>query len=141
MPRPIIIDTDPGIDDAVAILLALASPELTVLGLVTVAGNVPLAATTRNARSVVEFAGKPEVAVHAGCPRPIRASPVVAEHAHGASGLGDLPLPEPSRPPQPEHGVAYLIDTLRSAPPGSVTVCALGPLTNLATALVMAPDI
>jgi purine nucleosidase len=141
MPRPIIIDTDPGIDDAVATLLALASPELEVLGLVAVAGNLPLAATARNALSILELAGRPEIAVHAGCPRPIGRARTDAEHAHGAGGLGDLVLPEPAVKVRPEHGVFYLIDTLRRAAPGSVTVCALGPLTNIAMALVAAPEI
>src|SRR5436190_4812647 len=113
MPRSIIIDTDPGIDDAVAILLALASPELEVLGLVAVAGNSPLAATARNALSIVELAGRPELPVYAGCPRPLGRARVAAEDAHGAGGLGDLILPPPVAPLRPEHGVLYLIDRLR----------------------------
>ena len=141
MPRPIIIDTDPGIDDAVAILLALASPELEVRGLVAVAGNLPLAATARNARSIVELAGRPAIAVYAGCPRPLGRNRIDAEDAHGTGGLGDLVLPMPALPVCPEHGVAYLIDTLRRAEPKSMTLCALGPLTNIAVALVMAPEI
>lgn len=141
MPRPIIIDTDPGIDDAVAILLALASPELQVCGLVAVAGNLPLALTERNARSIVELAGRPDIAVHAGCPRPIGRHRTSAERAHGEGGLGDLVLSPPALPLRPEHGVAFLIDTLRRADPRSITLCALGPLTNIATALVMAPEI
>jgi purine nucleosidase len=141
MPRPIIIDTDPGIDDAVAILLALASPEVSVLGLVAVAGNLPLAATAKNACRIVELAGYPELPVYAGCPRPLGPNRIAAEGAHGAGGLGDLVLPPPALLPRPEHGVLYLIDALRGAEPRSVTLCALGPLTNIATALVMAPDI
>ena len=139
--RQIIIDTDPGIDDAVAILLALASPELEVLGLAAVAGNVPLAATARNACALAELAGRSEVPVFAGCPRPLAPGRLDAERHHGKGGLGDLVLPEPARTPQPEHGVLWLIEALRRAAPNSVTLCALGPLTNLATALVMAPDI
>ena len=141
MARPIIIDTDPGIDDAVAILLALAAPEFEVLGLVAVAGNLPLAATVSNARRLVELAGRAEIAVLAGCPRPLGPSGVDAEHAHGDGGLGDLVLPEPAAPPRPQHGVMWLIETARAAEPRSVTLCALGPLTNIATALVMAPDL
>jgi purine nucleosidase len=141
MPRPVIIDTDPGIDDAVAILLALASPELDVLSLVAVAGNLPLAATARNACCIVELAGRPEIPVFAGCPRPIGPNRVDAEHAHGAFGLGDLALAEPAVAASPKHGVMHLIEMLRRAAPKSVTLCALGPLTNIATALVMAPDI
>src|SRR5438105_4667085 len=88
MKRPIIIDTDPGIDDAVAILLALASPELEVLGLVAVAGNLPLAATASNARAIVELGGRPDIPVYAGCPRPIAPTRIDAAAAHGAGGLG-----------------------------------------------------
>src|SRR5579864_4488466 len=141
MPRLIIIDTDPGIDDAVAILLALAAPELAVQGLVAVAGNVPLAATQRNARAVVELAGRPDIPVFAGCPLPLAGVAADAAHVHGDDGLGGLVLPPPTIPLQPQHGVAWLIDTLRAAAPHSVTLCALGPLTNIAVALVMAPDI
>src|SRR5437588_4550144 len=141
MPRPIIIDTDPGIDDAVAILLALASPELEVLGLVAVAGNLPLAATARNALSIVELAGRPELPVYAGCPRPLGRKLIDVESAHGAGGLGDLVLPPPVAILRPGHGILYLIDRLRRAEPNSVTLCALGPLTNIAMALVAAPDI
>jgi purine nucleosidase len=90
MARPIIIDTDPGIDDAVAILLALASPEFEVLGLVAVAGNLPLAATAKNALSIVELAGYPELPVYAGCPRPLGRSRTDGENAHGSGGLRAL---------------------------------------------------
>ena len=141
MPRPIIIDTDPGTDDAVAILLALASPELEVRSLIAVAGNLPLALTERNARAILELAGGPEIPVYAGCPRPFSPHIVTAQHAHGESGLGELVLPEPALPLRPEHGVDVLIETLRQEPPRSVTVCALGPLTDIAVALVKAPDI
>jgi purine nucleosidase len=141
MPRPIIIDTDPGTDDAVAILLALAAAELEVLGLVTVAGNLPLALTERNARAILELAGRPEIPVYAGCPRPMGPGHVTAEHAHGTGGLGQLELPTPQIPLQPQHGVDSLIETLRAAAPRSVTICALGPLTNIATALIKAPEI
>ena len=141
MPRPIIIDTDPGTDDAVAILLALAAPELEVLSLVAVAGNLPLDMTERNARAILELAGRPEIPVYAGCPRPISPGVVTAEHAHGERGLGGLVLPEPTLRRRPEHGVDVLVERLRRAAPRSVTICALGPLTNIALALVKAPDI
>src|SRR6266568_1677765 len=104
MQRPIIIDTDPGIDDAVAILLAVASPELEVLGLVAVAGNLPLAATARNASAILELGERLDIPVYAGCPRPIAASGIDAADAHGGGGLGDLVLPEPAHPVRPEHG-------------------------------------
>jgi len=139
--RRIIIDTDPGIDDAVAILLALASPELKVEGLVAVAGNLPLAITERNARAICELAGRPDIPVYAGCSRPITRTLITAEHFHGESGLGTWTLPEPAVPLQTQHGIDFTIDLLRAAPPKSVTWCALGPLTNVAMALVKAPDI
>ena len=140
MMRKIIIDTDPGKDDAVAILLALASPELDVLALVAVAGNVPLARTESNARRLLELAGRTDIPVYAGCARPMVRPPITAEHVHGYTGLHGLDLPEPSTPVRSEHGVDYLVDTLRASP-GNVTLCLLGPATNLAMALVKAPDI
>jgi purine nucleosidase len=142
MKRRIIIDTDPGQDDAVAILLALASPEeLDVLGIVAVAGNVPLAHTERNARRIVELAGRPEVPVYAGCIRPMVRALRTAEHVHGRTGLDGADLPDPKVPLQVKHGVDFIIDTLRAAEPGSVTLCTLGPLTDIGVALVKAPDI
>jgi purine nucleosidase len=142
MRRKIIIDTDPGTDDALALLWALAaSAELEVLGIVAVAGNLPLALTEKNARRVCELAGRPEVAVFAGCARPLLRSPVAAASVHGETGLGALVLPEPSMPLQPRHGVDFLIDALREAAPDSITLCALGPLTDIAVALAKAPDI
>ena len=140
-PRPIIIDTDPGQDDAVAILLALASPEeLDVLGITCVAGNVPLALTARNARIVLELAGRTDVPVYAGCDAPLKQTLVTAEHVHGKTGLDGPDLPEPTLPLTPGHAVDFLIETIRSAP-GAVTLCPLGPLTNIAAALQKAPDI
>src|SRR5215472_6266311 len=140
--RKIIIDTDPGVDDAVAILLALAAPDaLQVAGIVAVAGNLPLAQTERNARLVCELAGRPDLAVYAGCARPLMGSPATAAAIHGED-LGErLGLPGPVMPLQPGHGVDFIIDTLRAAAPGSVTLCALGPSTDIAMALVKAPDI
>jgi purine nucleosidase len=142
LPRTIIIDTDPGQDDAVAILLALASrDELEVQAIVTVAGNVPLAHTSKNARKVLELAGRTDVPVFAGCPRPMARPLVTAEHVHGQTGLDGPVLPEPQLPLQAQHGVDYLVDALRAAPSGTITLCTLGPLTNVAMALVKAPDI
>jgi purine nucleosidase len=141
-PRKIIIDTDPGQDDAVAILLALASPkDLDVLGIVAVAGNVPLDLTEKNARIVCELAGKTDVRVFAGCDRPLGRPLVTAEHVHGKSGLDGPKLPDPTMPLQPQHGVDFIIDTLRNEPANTVTLCVLGPLTNIATAFQKAPDI
>ncbi len=142
MTRKIIIDTDPGQDDAVALLLALASPEeLDILGIVAVAGNVGLAQNARNALKIVELSGRTEVPVHAGCERPMRRKLVTAEHVHGPTGLDGPDLPEPQKKLEDKHGVDYIIDTLRTEPPGTVTLCTLGPLTNVAMALVKAPDI
>lgn len=142
MTAKIIIDTDPGQDDAVAILLALASPdEITVLGITAVAGNVPLALTEKNARIICELAGRPDIAVFAGCDRPLVQPLVTAEHVHGKTGLDGIALPDPTMPLQDRHAVDFIIDTLRSEPPGSVTLCPLGPLTNIATAFTRAPDI
>ncbi len=142
MPRRIIIDTDPGIDDAVAILLAISAPEeLEVLGIVAVAGNLPLAQTARNARQICELAGRADVPVYAGCARPMLRPPAAAGHIHAAGGLGGLALPEPAMPLQQQHGVDFLIETLLRAEAATVTLCALGPLTDIGMALVKAPEI
>ena len=140
-PRKIIIDTDPGQDDAVAILLALASPELEVLGLTVVAGNVPLALTAINARKICELAGRRDLRVFAGCDAPIARNLVTAEHVHGKTGLDGIALPEPTMPLQDQHAVDFIIQTLREHPAGSVTLCPLGPLTNIAVAFQRAPDV
>jgi purine nucleosidase len=141
-PRKIIIDTDPGQDDAVAILLALASPEdIDVLGITAVAGNVPLPLTEKNARIVCELAGKPDTKVFAGCDSPITRKLVTAEHVHGKTGLDGPSLPDPTMPLQQQHAVDFIIETLRNEASGTVTLCPLGPLTNIATALQKAPDI
>ncbi len=141
-PRKIIIDTDPGQDDAVAILLALASPdEIEVLGLTCVAGNVPLDLTSKNARIVCELAGKTDVKVFAGCDRPLGRELVTAEHVHGKTGLDGPNLPDPMMPLTEGHAVDFIIDQLREHAPGTVTLCPLGPLTNIATAFEKAPDI
>ena len=141
-PKKIIIDTDPGQDDAVAILLALASPEdIEVLGITCVAGNVPLDLTSRNARIVCELAGKTDVKVYAGCDRPLGRALVTAEHVHGKSGLDGPDLPEPVMPLADGHAVDFIIEQLRDHAPGTITLCPLGPLTNLATAFQKAPDV
>ena len=140
--RKIIIDTDPGQDDAFAILLALASPEdIEVLGICTVAGNVPLPLTSRNACIICELAGKPQVRVFAGCDRPLKRKLVTAEHVHGKTGLDGPEMDAPVMALQDQHGVDFIIETLRREPSGSVTLCPLGPLTNIATAFMRAPDI
>ncbi|MBT3140803.1 nucleoside hydrolase [Phaeobacter gallaeciensis] len=140
--RKIIIDTDPGQDDAVAILLALASPEeIDVLGITAVAGNVPLPLTQKNARIVCELAGKTDVPVFAGCDVPLSRKLVTAEHVHGKTGLDGPTLPDPTMELQTKHGVDFIIETLRTEPAGTVTLCPLGPLTNIACAFEKAPDI
>ena len=141
MARKIIIDTDPGQDDAVAILLALASPELEVLALTVVAGNVPLHHTQRNALMLTELAGRHDLPVHAGCDAPLRRPLVTAEHVHGRTGLDGVELPMPTRALSPGHAVDFLIETLRREPAGTVTLVPIGPLTNIAMAFQKAPDI
>jgi len=139
-PRPLIIDCDPGVDDAIALLLAIASREaLSLLGITTVAGNVPLALTEKNARRIVALSGQ-DIPVYAGCPRPLMRPLETAEYVHGETGLGQVTLPEPQQPCQAQHGVNFLIETLTQAPE-PVTLAALGPLTNLAIALIQAPQI
>ena len=140
-PRKIIIDTDPGQDDAVAILLALASPEIDVLGITAVAGNVPLPLTEKNARIVCELAGRPDVRVFAGCDAPLARPLVTAEHVHGKTGLDGPQMADPTMPLQDQHAVDFIIQTLREEPSGTVTLVPVGPLTNIATAFQRAPDI
>ena len=140
--RKIIIDTDPGQDDAAAIMLALGSPdELEVLGITTVAGNVPLELTSKNARITCDFSNRTDMKVFAGCEKPMKRPLVTAEHVHGATGLDGPELFEPETPLQPQHAVDFIIETLRNEPSGTVTLCPLGALTNIATALTRAPDI
>ncbi len=142
MPQKIIIDTDPGQDDAVALLLALASDELEVIAVVTVAGNVDLAKTTTNAAKVLELAGRADIPLYAGGDRPLgQRELVTAEHVHGPTGLDGPDLPEPQIAVQDTHGVDFLVESLRANDPGTITLCTLGPLTNVAAALNKAPDI
>lgn len=138
----VVIDCDPGQDDAVALLLALASPEqIEVLAVTTVSGNVPLELTSANARRIVELAGRPELPVYAGCDRPLLRPPVTAEHVHGRTGLDGAELPPPAVALAPGHAVEAIIALLRERPSGSVTLCPIGPLTNIAMALRLAPEI
>jgi purine nucleosidase len=139
--RKIIIDTDPGQDDAVAILLALASPELAIAGITAVAGNVPLALTGKNALKICELAGKPETPVYSGAIRPLMRPLVTAEHVHGKTGLDGPDLPEPEMTLRKEHAVDFIVETLMREESGSVTLCTLGPLTNIALALIREPGI
>ncbi len=141
MPRPIIIDTDPGQDDAVAILMALASPELEVVGITTVAGNVPQPLVTENALRLVELAGRPDVPVYAGARRPLLRPLVTAEEVHGPTGLDGADLPPPRTAPADGHAVDFIVEACRRAEGEGITLCPIGPLTNLALALVKEPDI
>jgi purine nucleosidase len=139
-PRRIIFDCDPGVDDAVALLLALASPELGIEAITTVIGNVPLAQTTANARRICDLAGRYDIPIHAGCERPIMAPVDRGSSVHGGDGLGDIGLPQASGPPAPGHAVDVIIALLRQSP-GAITLCPIGPLTNIALAFVKAPDV
>ncbi|MCF6369405.1 nucleoside hydrolase [Rhizobium halophilum] len=140
--RKIIIDTDPGQDDAAAIMLAFASPdELDVLGLCAVAGNVPLSLTSRNIRIVCELCGRTDAKVYEGAGRPLSRQLVTAEHVHGRTGLDGAELPEPTMAVQPQHAVDFIVETLMREPSGTVTVCTLGALTNVALALQKEPAI
>jgi purine nucleosidase len=138
----LIIDTDPGADDVVALLLAMASPaELNLLAITTVAGNVRVDKTSRNACLAREWAGREEVPVYAGAGQPLVRPPIYAEHIHGNEGLPGVAVHEPKRGLAAGGAVQYLIDTLSAAEPHSITVAMLGPQTNLALALIQQPGI
>ncbi len=139
--RPLIIDTDPGKDDAVAILLALAEPEAFDIRLMSAAaGNVGLAHTTANILRLCEVVGRADIPVHAGCPRPILQFLEMVPHIHGSDGLGGAKLPPPVTAVSELHAVPAIIEAIRMAP-DRVSIACIAPLTNLALALVMAPDI
>lgn len=140
--RKIIIDTDPGQDDAFAVLFALGSPaELDVVALTTVGGNVPLALTSRNALQLVELAGRTDVPVFAGCPGPMVKKLKTAEYVHGPTGIDGLEAPDPVTALQPQHAVNFLVEKIMAEPEGELTVCTLGPMTNLGMAMAMEPRI
>jgi purine nucleosidase len=142
MARKIIIDCDPGQDDAVALLLAFASPdELELLGITTVCGNVPLALTQRNARMVCDIAGMQNVPVYAGCAEPLERRLKTAEAIHGETGINGMTVFEPETPLQPEHAVDFIVETLLAADDASITLVPTGPLTNIATAIEREPAI
>lgn len=138
-PMPIIIDTDPGQDDALTYFLALASPEIELLGITTVAGNVPLAQTTRNALVALDVVGRADVPVCPGADRPLLRPLVDAAHVHGRTGFEGAVLPPPSRNPSSEHAVDFIIRTVMEREEGTVTVCAIGPMTNIALAIAKEP--
>ncbi len=138
MAKKIILDCDPGVDDALAIAYALGSSDLDLVGITTVAGNVSLDKTTANALRLREFLGAPEVPVTAGSAMPLLRPPITAEHVHGADGLRGAQLPAATAGPAPGHATDFIVDTVM-AQPGEITVVAVGPLTNVALALRRAP--
>ena len=137
-PRRVVLDCDPGHDDAMAILLAAASPALELVGITTVAGNQTLDKVTLNARRVCSVAGITDVPIAAGCDRPMQREQVIAEDIHGASGLDGVDWAEPTVGVDPRHGVDLIVEAAEAGP---LTVIAVGPLTNVATALERAPHI
>src|SRR5207253_1294320 len=138
-PTPVLIDCDPGHDEAIALLLALASPEVEVLGVTSVAGNQTLDKTTANAIRVLEFAGRPDVPVAAGADRPLVREQFVAGEVHGETGLDGPDLPPPQSDPLEQHAVDFLAEKIRSSEQ-PVTLIPVGPLTNIALLLALHPD-
>lgn len=142
MGRPIIIDCDPGQDDAIALLLAMSSPDdLDLLGITTVAGNVPLSLTEKNARQMCDIAGRTDVPVFAGCATPMQRKLVTAEHVHGGTGIDGIDVFDPVHPLQDKHAVDFIIEALSKAADASITLVPMGPLTNLGEAIRKAPSI
>ncbi|MFI0264139.1 nucleoside hydrolase [Streptomyces sp. NPDC017056] len=139
-PLPLIIDTDTGSDDAVALLLAAASGLGDVRAVTTVAGNVPLETGTRNALISLEMARRTDIPVHPGCARPMARPLSSAQHVHGEDGMGDIGLPDPGRLPESGHAIDVLLAAPR-AHPGELTLVTLAPLTNIAAALLRDPEL
>ncbi len=139
--QSLIIDCDPGVDDAVGLLLAFASPELDLLAVTTVGGNVPVEKTTRNARIIRQIAGREDVPVFAGAARPLRRDPAGADTFHGAEGLGDLEVIEPNAPAGHEAAVDAIVRLVVAAPEKSVALAVMGPMTNLALAMRAEPGL
>ncbi len=138
-PTPILLDCDPGHDDAIALLLALASPELELLGVTTVSGNQTLEKTTANALRVLEFAGRGEIPVAAGAERPLVRDQYVAAYVHGETGMDGPDLPPPSGTPDERHAVDFLAETILAAV-DPITLVPTGPLTNVALVLARYPE-
>ncbi len=137
----IILDCDPGQDDAVNLLLAMSSPDdLEILGITTVAGNVPLALTESNARLMCDIGGRGDIPVYAGCSKPMVRDLITAEHVHGKTGIDGVGITEPAHPLQEQHAVDFIVDTLRASDDNTITLVPSGPLTNIGTAFTKAPD-
>ena len=142
MKERIIIDCDPGQDDAINLLLALSSPdELDVLGITAVAGNVPLHLTERNARMMCDIAGRSDVPVFAGCSHPIVRPLITAEKVHGKTGIDGVEQFEPRQPLENRHAVDFIVDALLEADDAAITLVPTGPLTNIATAIIQSPAV
>jgi inosine-uridine nucleoside N-ribohydrolase len=139
MTTPIILDCDPGHDDAIAILLALASPEIELVGITTVSGNQTLDKTTANALKILELAGRADVPVHAGADRPFIRTRDVAAHVHGETGLDGPDLPDPTTAVRPEPAVDFLAEEIRRRD-GRITLVPTGPLTNIGLLFSLHPD-
>ena len=139
---PIIIDCDPGQDDAIMLMMAFAHRDtLDILGICTVAGNVPVDKTTRNARIICEICGHTDIPVHAGYAAPLKRKLITAVEVHGEEGMNGVDIYEPEMPVQEKHAVNFLVDTLRASNDGEVTLIVTGPMTNIAAAFSQAPGI
>ncbi len=136
----ILLDTDPGIDDALALLVALASPEIRLEAITTVSGNIPVDQATRNVLALLQLAGHTSIPVARGCHRPLAGAPTYATHIHGQHGLGYAKLPELHRTAIAQSGPELIIEKVMEAP-GKLTLVAIGPLTNIACALAKEPRI
>lgn len=141
MTQALIFDCDPGVDDATALLVAFASPELELLAITTVGGNVPAALTARNATIIRQVAGRDEVPVYAGAAAPLLREPVDAGQFHGESGLGSVAPFEPRVPIAKGHAASAIVDLVTARPDGSVTLLVTGPMTNAALAFALEPSL
>ena len=140
--RSIIIDCDPGQDDAIALLLAMSSPdELEIIGITAVAGNVPLELTERNARQIRDLGRRSDIPVFAGCARPMHRDLVTAEYVHGVTGIDGIDIVEPNLPLDDLHAVDFIIKSLHAADDESVTLVPTGPLTNIGTVIQKDPTV
>lgn len=137
----VIIDTDPGQDDAFAILLALAAPDVEVLGIIAASGNLPVEVTSNNCRRIVELAGQPEIPVYKGCIRPIVRDPRPVPEIHGETGIDGYDFPPAKKEPEAGHGVDFIIKTVMSHEPGKITILSIAPQTNVAMALRREPKL